>query len=116
MKGFAVIILFLASAALASCADDGKEKFTKEQRKMFTKWRKTHNKQFETLEKELAAMEIVLAVAKEIEEHNKLHKDGKISYSRRLNQHSHLNAEEKKKLFGVVIPEEEKDKPQPQVF
>lgn len=111
-----MIILFLAFAALASCADDGKDKYTKEQRKIFTKWRKAHNKQFASLEKELAAMEIVLAAAKEIEEHNKLHKEGKIGYSRKLHEHSHLSAEEKKKnLFGAVMPEEEKNKTQSQV-
>lgn len=112
MKGFAVIILFLASAALASCADDGKEKYTKEQRKIFTKWRKTHNKQFASLEKELAAMEIVLAAAKDIEEHNKMYKEGKIGYSRKLHEHSHLSKEERKNLFGAVMPEEEKNKTQ----
>lgn len=110
MKVFLVLVLCVAFSVLASCDGDGKEKFSKKQRKVFSKHCKQHGIRFKSLAEELAAMEILLAIAKEVDEHNKAYDAGTVSYKRNLNRHSHKSPAEIANLFGGSPSDEDEKK------
>jgi C1A family cysteine protease len=120
MKFQRVIILFLIFvASVTSMSQDEyetaaettktKRELSKAEKKVFRKWMKKHRKDYKSSEEELIALEKWLVNKKIIDEHNKLHDSGKVSYRLNLNPYSDLTGDEwKKTMTGLTIKSDSK--------
>lgn len=107
MKAFVITIFVVTFAALALC--NPKPQKTDEEKKTFEEWKKTHKKEYASAVEEAAAMELILALAKEIKDHNKLYDEGKTSYRRELHEHSDKDDKDwEQSMHGYEEHEDEK--------
>jgi C1A family cysteine protease len=98
MKGFVVCFVLTVVVAVVS------SEWTAEDKKVFRDWRRIHKKMYKSHAEELDAMEKFMKNYKEIEEHNKLYEDGKVSYRRKVWEYSDMSKEEKRQfLHGVKL-------------
>lgn len=78
---------------------------TEDGRKFFNQWARHFNKRYKSQTDEDKAMATVLANKREIDEHNQLHDEGKVSFRRGIWEHSDMSSEEKQKfLYGFKSP------------
>lgn len=96
-----VVCIVLTVAVLVSC------EWSAEEKKVFREWVKTHKKQYKSQAEETAALEKFMVAVKEVEEHNKLYDEGKVSFKKKLWEYSDMSHEEKRKyLHGVKVPDD----------
>lgn len=97
---------FIVCIALASAFIIVSSQCTREEKKIFREWRKKHKKVYRSQEEESEALEKFLVNMKDIEEHNQLYVDGKVSFKKKLWEYSDLSIEDKRKfLHGIKVPE-----------
>jgi xylem cysteine proteinase len=98
--------LFVACIVLASVVAFAASEFTREEKKVFREWRKKHKKVYKSHEEEIEALEKFVVNMREIEEHNKLYDQGKVTFKRKLWEFSDFSIDEKRKfLHGVNVPQ-----------
>lgn len=96
-----IIVLVIALGAFIDAEP------TKEDRKHFREWCNKHKKTYRSLEEEKTALNNFLVHKKTVDEHNKLYKEGKQSFSMGLSDHHDLTLDQMKKTrSGVKAPEE----------
>jgi cathepsin L len=99
MKPLVFCIVLLGLVALGSCDA------TAEEKTIFREWRKQHKKHYRSFDEEAEAMEKFLENKQEVDDHNKLYDQGKVTYKKKIWEYSDLSREEKRKfLHGVKVP------------
>lgn len=107
MKAATLVVLITACIALCAC------KATSDQSKIFEDFKRKFNKEYRTQDEEMKAFENVIKNNEEVEEHNILYEQGKVSYSADLFEHSDLSeAEMYQHLSGLdeALDEEDVDR------
>lgn len=108
MKAF--VSTLLIAVFVASTLSSPKPERSGEDKKAFEEWKKTHKKEYKSAVEEAAAMEIVLALKEEIDAHNKLYDEGKVSYQRGLHEHSDMaDSDWEQNLLGYSEEDEAAD-------
>lgn len=99
MKVLLVLTILAAFAVMLASA------LSKVDRETFRHWRKQFDKVYRSQAEEREAMENFLKNRDNIEAHNKLYNQGKVSYEKGLNEHSDLSPQQMRKhLLGVKFP------------
>lgn len=106
MKAFVLIVCVVAFGASSLCCP--KRERSEKEKIFFAEWKKTHNKMYKSATEEAVAMEILLDLKEEIDAHNKLYDEGKVSYQRGLHEHSDMSDEDwERNLLGYNEEEDE---------
>ena len=113
MKALIGLIVLVTFITLSKChPQEDDSKATPEEKKHFKAWSKQFGKRFSCQDEAAKAMEKFLANKREIDAHNQLHDEGKVTYRRGLWHHSDWSKEEKeKKLLGIKLPRETRSAP-----
>lgn len=111
MNSFLIRFLIVAFAAVALCVPAPDK--ASDDMKIFKDYCAKHNKKYPNEAAEKMAMERILKAYAEIEAHNKLFDQGKVSYRKGLNHHSDLSDEEFEGLsLGYMDSEDSRSKRQ----
>lgn len=122
MKSLKLLLLCLAFAGVNSAIAqtdssstsvlNGTQEITDAERRLFRAWCHKFGKQYKTQADEDSALKKYLANKAIIDEHNKLHDDGKVSFRRGLWKYSDMSEDEKNKfLTGVKVPPQKRSAP-----
>lgn len=117
MKVLISVVILISFIALSSCDSQQGNKTTKPQRtqdekNQFKSWRKQFGKQYKSQNESDDAMEKLLANKAQIDAHNKLYDEGKVTYKRGLWAHSDWSNEDKEKnLLGIKLPTQTRSAP-----
>lgn len=120
IKSFAMnflisLIFFVVFITVSNChlSQDIKRTFrTREEKKHFREWRSKHGKQYRSQFEEEEVMERILKVKEEIDAHNKLYDEGKVTYKQGLWEHSDWSKKDREKyLLGVKVPKSARSAP-----
>lgn len=104
MKIRAVTVLVLVIALNAVIGSE----HSAEDRKQFRQWCKQYNKNYRTSDEEKTAMNNFMVHKKTIDDHNKLYKEGKKSFSMGLSEHHDLTIDQMRKTrSGVKVPSDQ---------
>lgn len=123
MKSLIILILVTCFVAISLCDQQNGQRLgkrrrlrpvTPEEKNQFTKWRKSHRKRYRSQAEEEEAMEKLLTNKEKIDQHNKLFKEGRVTFTRGLWEHSDMSDEDKQKyLMGLTLPPEPRSHPSP---
>lgn len=106
MRAFVIFCFLLIALVAIASGEKGRSKGTKEERRLFRKWVKEHNKKYKSHAEAEAAFDKLLKNHRESEEHNKLHDQKKASFRRGLWEHSDLTHEERRKRLGGAVTQD----------